>query len=129
MTVSLDDKGHLTDTSGSWLAGEDGARPGIFMEAQPTVGHSFRQEYYPGQAEDQFTVVDLRAKVSVPYGSFDETLLTEETTVLEPGIGSQMEPEAGSTVQDLPGRCQPREQRPGLGVEPDQRLVDLPSDE
>ena len=46
--------------------------------------------------------------------------------VLEPGVGPQVEPEAGSAVQDFPGRCQPREQRPGLGVEPDQRLVDLP---
>jgi hypothetical protein len=86
MTVALDDKGIMTDTSGSWLAGQDGALPGIFMEANPTVGHSFRQEYYPGQAEDQFQVLDLSAPVSAPFGSFNDTLLTQETTPLEPGI-------------------------------------------
>src|SRR5437867_2116401 len=41
MTVALDDKEKLNDTEGSWLAGEDGAQPGIFMEANPTVGHTF----------------------------------------------------------------------------------------
>jgi len=86
VTASLDDQGNLTDTEGSWLAGQDGALPGIFMEANPTVGHSFRQEYYPGHAEDQFTVLDLAASVSTPFGSFTDTLLTEETTALEPTI-------------------------------------------
>ena len=86
MTVALDDKGKLTDTGGSWLAGEDGAQPGIFMEANPTVGHTFRQEYYPAHAEDQFKVLTLQASLSVPFGPFTNTLLTQETTALEPGI-------------------------------------------
>jgi hypothetical protein len=86
MTVALDDQGRMTDRGGSWLAGEDGAQPGIFMEADPVVGHQFRQEYSPGQAEDTFKVLDLSTKVTVPYGSFDGSLLTQETTALEPGI-------------------------------------------
>src|SRR5262249_47329324 len=64
VTAALDDHGNLTDTEGSWLSGEDGALPGIFMEASPTVGHEFRQEYYPGHAEDQFRVLDLGAAVA-----------------------------------------------------------------
>ena len=86
VTVGLDDHGDLTDTEGSWLSGEDGAEPGIFMEANPTVGHSFRQEFYPGHAEDQFMVLDLAASVSTPFRSFAGTLLTQETTVLEPSV-------------------------------------------
>ena len=86
VTAALDDHGNLTDTEGSWLAGEDGAQPGIFMEANPTVGHSFRQEYYAGHAEDQFSVLDLAATVSTPFRSFGSTLLTQETTVLEPSV-------------------------------------------
>ncbi len=82
-TAAIDDQGNLTDTEGSWLAGQDGAQPGIFMEGNPTVGHSFRQEYYAGHAEDRFTVLDLAAPVSVPFGSFTDTLLTQETTALE----------------------------------------------
>ncbi|HJP67161.1 MAG TPA: hypothetical protein VKA30_12770 [Actinomycetota bacterium] len=86
MTVALDDNDRMTDTEGSWMAGQDGAQPGIFMESDPTVGHSFLQEYYPGQAQDTFTVLDVAAHVDVPYGAFDSSLLTQETTVLEPGI-------------------------------------------
>ncbi len=86
VTAALDDHGILTDTEGSWLAGQDGAEPGIFMEANPTVGHSFRQEFYQGHAEDQFTVLDLAAAVSTPFGSYGTTLLTQETTVLEPSV-------------------------------------------
>src|SRR5439155_20314815 len=56
VTEQLDRSGRVTSRDGSWLAGQDGAQPGIFMEAKPVVGHSFRQEYAPGQAEDQFEV-------------------------------------------------------------------------
>src|SRR2546430_180694 len=35
--------GHV-DTSGSWLGGRDGARPGIIMEADPKAPDAYRQE-------------------------------------------------------------------------------------
>jgi hypothetical protein len=85
-TAELDKNGKVKTTEGSWLTGKDGAQPGIFMEANPVVGHSYRQEYYPGQAEDQFEVLSLASKVSVPYGSFNDALLTKEWTSLEPGV-------------------------------------------
>jgi len=85
-TAELDAGGKITSTEGSWLAGRDGAQPGIFMETQPGVGHAFRQEYYAGNAEDQFAVVSLASPVKVPYGSFTNALLTKETTRLEPGV-------------------------------------------
>jgi hypothetical protein len=85
-TEELDKQGNVTSTEGSWLAGKDGALPGIFMEANPVVGHAYRQEYYPGHAEDQFKVVSVAASVQVPYGSFTGTLLTQEWTALEPAV-------------------------------------------
>jgi len=85
-TVKTDNQGNLTDTSGSFRAGVDGAQPGVFMEAHPEIGRKFRQEWYKGQAEDQFKVVSLSARISVPYGSFAHALKTEETTSLEPGV-------------------------------------------
>jgi hypothetical protein len=85
-TAELDENGKVVSTEGTWHAGVDGAQPGIYMEANPVVGHEFRQEYYKGQAEDQFKVVDLAASVTVPYGSFTNALLTEETTSLEPSV-------------------------------------------
>ena len=76
----------MTTTEGSWQAGVNGARPGIFMPAHPQRGQSFRQEYYKGHAEDRFRVLRLHAPVSVPYVSSRNALLTQETTALEPGV-------------------------------------------
>jgi hypothetical protein len=85
-TAELNDKGRVTSTEGSWRTGKDGAQPGIFMQANPTVNASFRQEYYAGHAEDQYAVVNLASPVTVPYGSFTSALLTKEWTRLEPDV-------------------------------------------
>lgn len=85
-TAELDAKGRVTSREGSWQAGVDGARPGIYMPAHPAVGQTLRQEYYRGHAEDHFTVVDLAAKVKVPYVSSSRALRTTERTPLEPGV-------------------------------------------
>ena len=85
-TAELDAKGRVTSTEGSFHAGVDGAQPGVVMQAVPEVGREFRQEWYAGQAEDQFHVVDLKARVKVPYGSFPDALRTEETSALEPDV-------------------------------------------
>ena len=39
-TEELDCRGRVTSTEGSWQAGVDGAKPGIFMPAHPRVGAS-----------------------------------------------------------------------------------------
>jgi len=85
-TATLDGRGRVVDTSGSFLAGVDGAQPGVFMQARPELGRNFRQEWYRGEAEDVFVAVGLDAPVTVPYGSFRHALRTRETTALEPGV-------------------------------------------
>ena len=85
-TAELDRQGHVKNRSGTWRAGVDGARPGIFMFAHPRVGRSARQEYYKGQAEDHFQVLRLNATVRVTFGSSRHALLTKEWTPLEPGV-------------------------------------------
>jgi hypothetical protein len=85
-TAELDKNGHVKNTSGSWLAGVHGAKPGIFMFTHPRPGQSARQEYYKGEAEDHFRVLRLDVPVKVPYGSFGHALLTKEWTPLEPGV-------------------------------------------
>lgn len=74
------------DPAGSWEAGVDGALPGIVMPADPTVGDAYRQEYYAGEAEDMGEVVRLGDEVSVPAGDFDDLLVTNDWTPLEPEI-------------------------------------------
>jgi hypothetical protein len=75
-TAVLDTAGKVTSTEGSWQAGRDGARAGIFMPARPRVGLSLRQEFYKGHAEDRFRVL----------GRSKRLLLTQEWTPLEPGV-------------------------------------------
>ncbi len=85
-TAELDRTGKVTSTEGTWQAGVDGAKPGIYMPAQPKVGQSGTQELYKGHAEDHFQVLSLSENVSVPYASSKRALLTKEWTPLEPGV-------------------------------------------
>ena len=85
-TAELDRAGHVTTTSGSWRAGVDGARAGIFMYAHPVVGQAAQQEYYRGQAQDRFRVVALHTAVSAPFVHSHDALLTQEWTPLEPRV-------------------------------------------
>jgi hypothetical protein len=83
-TAELDRRGRVTSTEGSWQAGVDGAKPGIFMPARPRVGAAYRQEFYKGHAEDHFRVIGLfESTVSAPTPN---ALLTREWTPLEPGV-------------------------------------------
>lgn len=85
-TAELDSRGRVTSREGTWLAGRDGAQPGIYMPAHPSVGQTGRQEFYKGHAQDQFRVLSLRASVKSPYVASSRALLTEEWTLLEPGV-------------------------------------------
>jgi hypothetical protein len=80
------ENGQVVTTAGSWEAGVDGAQPGIIMLADPRVGDAYRQEFYAGEAEDVAMVFALGESVSVPAGSFQEVLVTEDWTPLDPGL-------------------------------------------
>jgi hypothetical protein len=78
-------RGRFVKASDSWRSGVDGAKPGIIMPADPQPGDRYRQEYYPpGEALDEATVLGERGPVTVPYGTFDHTLVTSEYSPLEP---------------------------------------------
>ena len=93
--------GKVTSTAGTWMAGRDGARAGIIMQAHPRVGQTYHQEYAAGVAEDQATVLSRTETAKVPYGSFNQVLKTKDFTALEPkkveekyyarGVGSVLE--------------------------------------
>lgn len=87
-TKTLDGHGKVTSTEGSFQAGVDGARQGIFMPARPKTGASYQQEYYQGQAEDHFRITSVSTPVAVPAGSYGSAVRTEEWTPLEPGVRS-----------------------------------------
>ena len=78
--------GKVTSTKGSWEAGKNGAEPGIIMPANPKVGHTYRQEYFKGVAEDMAQALRLNGSAKVPYGSFNHVLVTKEWSPLEPNV-------------------------------------------
>jgi len=46
---------------------------------------SHHQEYYKGKAEDMAQIVSLTGTTSIPYGHFNNLIVTKEWTPLEPG--------------------------------------------
>lgn len=80
------ENGKLKDHAGSWEAGVNGAKPGIIMEANPLPGDTYRQEFFPGTAEDQADVVSLEESVQVPYKNYRHCLETRDYSPLDPGI-------------------------------------------
>lgn len=77
------ENGKVTNTHGTWMAGVNGALPGIIMPAIPKVGEGYRQEFLPGTAEDYARVISNVATARVPAGDFEDVLITEDTDLLD----------------------------------------------
>lgn len=80
------ENGKVVSTEGSWEAGVNGARPGIIMKAHPAVGDAYSQECAPGVAEDSAEVLRLSQTLSIPFGDFEDVIVTKEWTPLDPGV-------------------------------------------
>jgi hypothetical protein len=79
------DHGTLVTTAGSWQAGQNGAKAGVIMLANPHVGDSYKQEDAPGVVADMAKVVSLDETITVPYGTLTNCIETTEWTPIEPG--------------------------------------------
>ena len=73
-------------TDGSFEAGKDGAQAGIAMPADPKPGMKYRQEYLEGEAEDVGEVIRTDIQAEVPFGHFENVLMTMDTNPLEPKV-------------------------------------------
>ena len=79
--------GKLTDHADSWIAGEAGALPGIFMPAHPAQGDpKYQQEFAPNVAADVEHVVSVSKRVCEPLRCYTHVVQANETTVLNPGV-------------------------------------------
>jgi len=54
------------------------AHPDLFL------GLTYYEEFKPGEAEDQATILNTDSKATVPYGSFTNCLETKNFTRLDP---------------------------------------------
>jgi hypothetical protein len=84
--VDMYEDGEVVSHEGEWLAGENDARPGVIIPADPKVGDKYYQEVAPGVAEDRAEVQSLSETLQTPAGRFENVLKVEETTPLEPGV-------------------------------------------
>jgi hypothetical protein len=81
--VDIYEGGEITAHDGAWQAGVDGARPGIVMPAHPEVGMRFAQEVAPGVAEDTAEITEMGVQVTVPLGTYTDTILMDENSPLD----------------------------------------------
>src|SRR5215510_7012256 len=83
------ENGQVTSTGGSWEGGVDGALPGIVMQAHPTQGQAYRQEYYKGQAEDMAEVAQVGTTKAIALGQYTDVVVIKEWSPLEPDVVEQ----------------------------------------
>jgi hypothetical protein len=83
--VDIYENGKIVSHEGAWLAGRDGARPGVIMPGTIVVGDKYYQEIAPGVALDRAENISVDEVVRTPAGRFTNVLKTRETTPLEPG--------------------------------------------
>lgn len=82
--VSYYEDGKLIGHEGTWLAGVDGAKPGIFVKNNPVAGDSYLQECWDGEAEDTVDVLSTTATVKTVLGEFKNCLKTYDYNPNDP---------------------------------------------
>lgn len=76
-----------TNPSSSWLAGVNGALPGIIMPADPLVGFSYYQEWaVADDAIDHGTIFSVGENRTIGIGTFANVIRILEGTALEPEV-------------------------------------------
>jgi len=83
--VDIYEDGEVVSHDGAWLAGVNGAKPGLIMPGRPLNGARYYQEIAAGVALDRAEHLDDKATVETPAGTFENCLFVAETTPLEPG--------------------------------------------
>jgi hypothetical protein len=78
------ENGLLANLDGSFEAGKDGAKSGIWVRYAPRVGEFYRQEWAPTNAEDMVEILDLDAPDAVPFRGTAPVLKTRDFTPLSP---------------------------------------------
>jgi hypothetical protein len=97
-SVDIYADGVIVSHEGAWRADEDGA-PGIFMPHDPAVGQTFAQERAPNIAEDEATITRIGQSVTVPAGTFTDTLRTRDFNPLDGSRGTKVyAPEVGLII-------------------------------
>lgn len=82
--VDIYEDGVVVSHAGAWQAGIDGARAGVIMPGTILLGARYFQEVAPNVAMDRAEILSISEVLETPAGIFEDVLVTEETTPLEP---------------------------------------------
>lgn len=95
--VDIYKDGKVTGHGGAWLAGVDGAKPGLMLPGEPKAGMRFLQEQAGDVARDRSEVVSTSTEATTPAGKFTHCLKVSddsatkkedpETKVYAPSVG------------------------------------------
>jgi hypothetical protein len=80
--VDIYEGGKIVSHEGAWLAGKDGAKPGLIMPGLFLLGARYFQEIAK-VAMDRAEHVDMGLNIAVPAGDFEDCVQVDETTPLE----------------------------------------------
>lgn len=83
--VFIFEDGELVSMEGAWLAGQDGAMPGLIMPGTFLLGSRYQQEVAPEVAEDRAEHTDMGLEIEVPAGVFGSCVEVVDTNPLDPG--------------------------------------------
>jgi hypothetical protein len=84
--VDIYENGVIVSHEGAWRADAKRNRPGIFMPANPQVGMTFQQEFAPGVAMDEATIIKL-AKDTITVRDFNPLDESSGTKEYQAGVG------------------------------------------
>jgi hypothetical protein len=88
--VDIYEDGEIVGHEGAWRADDNGHAPGIFMPAEPQEGITYQQEVAPGIAEDEATITRVGRTVTVPAGTFTDTLTVRDFNPLDGSRGTKV---------------------------------------
>jgi hypothetical protein len=80
------ENGILVAHEGAWVAGEGENKAGLIMPGSILLGARYYQEIAPNIALDRAEIIDVSQVIQTPSGEFSDTLITRETTPLEPDV-------------------------------------------
>ena len=96
--------GRIVNHDGTWLSGEQGIQPGVFMPAEPVVGETFSPENAPNIAIEQATVIAVEQSITTAAGSFEGCLVMKEIGFPEGVIEEKTYcPDVGLVREAFPG--------------------------
>jgi hypothetical protein len=100
--VDIYENSVVVSHEGRWRADAPGNAPGIFMPAAPQVGMSYQQEVAPGVALDEATITRVGRAVTVPAGTFTETIMVRDFNPLDGSRSTKVYAAGVGLIRDTP---------------------------